>query len=307
MASLVQFCATSLQQRGWGCVHDSQFTLSFSEGMGERLVSYSPSPLWKRSPSSPGVSTLYQIQPGHRKYIKFQAVTETLHHSETSLEEPSTGKLNVVLEAARTEEKLRAAATLRARSFYSYPEGRSRDALVMHQQMKAEDEWTTLTRKVGGMEPGYKRTTCVVAVCPLSDVLDTSTDLLQSHCKISLSRAEECVVVGTLDINQGLLLPGELSGDHPQGLDAEHRRAYLSNVCVAKEVRRRGVGLLLMQYVKKTVKLWGISDLYVHVVVDNISARQLYEKAGFIYEKEEAVKDARSMCRPRRYLLRTQL
>lgn len=51
----------------------------------------------------------------------------------------------------------------------------------------------------------------------------------------------------------------------------------------------------------------GVSDLYVHVVVDNTSARQLYEKAGFIYENEETVKDARSMSRPRRYLLRAQL
>jgi ribosomal protein S18 acetylase RimI-like enzyme len=51
----------------------------------------------------------------------------------------------------------------------------------------------------------------------------------------------------------------------------------------------------------------GVSDLYVHVIVDNLSARKLYEKAGFVYEKEETVKEARSNCRPQRYLLRAQL
>lgn len=51
----------------------------------------------------------------------------------------------------------------------------------------------------------------------------------------------------------------------------------------------------------------GIRYLYVHVVADNISARKLYEKAGFEYESEESVKEARSLGRPRRYILRTHL
>jgi hypothetical protein len=34
--------------------------------------------------------------------------------------------------------------------------------------------------------------------------------------QITTSAAEDYVVVGTLDINQGLVLPGEIIGDYPQ-------------------------------------------------------------------------------------------
>lgn len=134
-SSLVQWRAPSSQQHGWGDGRGGQFNLSSVGGIGERM-GYSPS--WKRSRSRPLVSTHSQSQPAPapapapRIGVKFQAVAETLQLAQTALEGPPAGKLNVVLEAARTEEKLRAAAALRARSFYSYPEGRSRDALVVH-------------------------------------------------------------------------------------------------------------------------------------------------------------------------------
>lgn len=47
----------------------------------------------------------------------------------------------------------------------------------------------------------------------------------------------------------------------------------------------------------------GISDLYVHVAVDNEPAKRLYMKSGFIYENDEPAWQARFLDRPRRILL----
>ncbi|KAL3701340.1 hypothetical protein R1sor_019362 [Riccia sorocarpa] len=250
---------------------------------------------------------LKNIPSGRSSTVVRALSTETAEQlSSSTPAESAEDDLNLVLELARSEEKLRAAAALRARSFYTYPEDRSEGARKMHQQMKADDEWAVLTRKIGGLEEGYPRTSCVVALCPSSGIPDSETDL-HEICKVTGPQAESYLLVGTLDLNQGLSLPGEITGEQPAGPEAEYQRGYLSNVCVAEEARRRGVGMVLVEHAKTIAKLWGVSDLYVHVVVENISARKLYEKAGFVYEKEESVKEARSLGRPRRYLLRTKV
>lgn len=51
----------------------------------------------------------------------------------------------------------------------------------------------------------------------------------------------------------------------------------------------------------------GITDLYVHVAVDNEAAKKLYDKSGFSYESEEPAWRARFLGRPQRYLLWTDL
>ena len=52
----------------------------------------------------------------------------------------------------------------------------------------------------------------------------------------------------------------------------------------------------------------GVSDLYVHVAVDNESAVKLYKhRCGFDFEQAEGADVARSLNRPKRELLRRQL
>lgn len=51
----------------------------------------------------------------------------------------------------------------------------------------------------------------------------------------------------------------------------------------------------------------GISDLYVHVAVDNDPAKNLYIKSGFAHENEEPAWQARFLDRPKRLLLWTGL
>jgi hypothetical protein len=51
--------------------------------------------------------------------------------------------------------------------------------------MKAEDEWSALTSKVAGLEQRYKRTACILALCPLSELVDNNI-LLNLFCKVSV-------------------------------------------------------------------------------------------------------------------------
>ncbi|KAF6982563.1 hypothetical protein CFC21_000942 [Triticum aestivum] len=111
---------------------------------------------------------------------------------------------------------------------------------------------------------------------------------------------EERIVVGSLDLNQCLWLPDELTGKRPGVTESSHTRAYLSNVCVAKELQRCGLGYAL---VDKSKKLARITDLYVHVAINNEAAQKLYIKSGFVYESEEPAQQARHLGRPRRLLL----
>lgn len=58
----------------------------------------------------------------------------------------------------------------------------------------------------------------------------------------------------------------------------------------------------------KHASLAGVSDMYVHVAVNNESATKLYKgKCGFELEQVEGADVARSLNRPKRELLRRKL
>ncbi|MBA0709010.1 hypothetical protein Golax_024083, partial [Gossypium laxum] len=87
------------------------------------------------------------------------------------------------------------------------------------------------------------------------------------------------------------------------GIEADFGRAYLSNVCVARELHRNGLGYDIVTKSKIVAEEWGITALYVHVAVDNEPAKNLYMKSGFIHENDEPAWQARFLDRPRRILL----
>ncbi|KAI9117289.1 hypothetical protein K1719_011455 [Acacia pycnantha] len=89
----------------------------------------------------------------------------------------------------------------------------------------------------------------------------------------------------------------------PEVIGSDVTRAYLSNVCVAKELQRNGLGYALLEKAKMVAYDWGITDLYVHVAVNNEPARKLYVKSGFVCESDEPAWQARFLDRPRRLLL----
>lgn len=58
-----------------------------------------------------------------------------------------------------------------------------------------------------------------------------------------------------------------------QGIGADFARAYLSNVCVAKELHRNGLGYLLVAKSKIVAQDWGKNPQYIFIiVVSRISA-----------------------------------
>ncbi|KAI5675580.1 hypothetical protein M9H77_06530 [Catharanthus roseus] len=204
---------------------------------------------------------------------------------------------------AHSDSELWAACCLRVRSFYDFPE--QSFGIQDHQKYLAEREFEALKERVSGTREGFKRVSCINATLPLSQIANISDDLCSS-CKLS-NEGESRVVVGTLDLNQCIRLPEEITGMKPKGIGADFARAYISNVCVAKELLRNGLGYTLIAKSKTVANEWGISDLYVHVAIDNEPAKNLYLKSGFVYESEEPAWQARFRDRPRRLLLWTGL
>ncbi|KAF5802700.1 putative transcription regulator GNAT family [Helianthus annuus] len=215
----------------------------------------------------------------------------------TEFERIKINKSALKIEEACSESELWATSLLRVRSFYDF---KSTFGIQDHKNYLAEREFEALKERVAGTKEGEK-VSCINATLPLSQTKSFPEELCSS-CKFSHD-GENRVVVGTLDLNQCLSLPNEITGMRPKGIGGDFARAYLSNVCVAKECQRNGLASLLIEKSKLVAQDWGISDLYVHVAVDNEPAKNLYIKCGFVYESEEPAWQARFLDRPRRLLL----
>ncbi|KAK7265323.1 hypothetical protein RJT34_32942 [Clitoria ternatea] len=201
------------------------------------------------------------------------------------------------------EDELWAAASLRVRSFHQFRPDTF--GVQDHTRYMAEREFEALKERVSGKRISFRRVSCINASLPLSHIDTLSYDLCSS-CKFS-ANGEDRIVVGTLDLNQCLSLPDEIVGVKPEVIGDDITRAYLSNVCVAEELHRNGLGYALLEKSKLVAQDWGITDLYVHVAVDNEPAKKLYIKSGFVYESDEPAWQARFLDRPRRLLLWTGL
>ncbi|CAO2201219.1 unnamed protein product [Urochloa humidicola] len=205
----------------------------------------------------------------------------------------------VTLREFVTLDELRAAVRLRVRTFYEY----AVESIGAEDQKNAlaDREFEALQDRISGKMINFQRVSCINGTVPLSSSLMTAEELC-SMCKF-VEDGEERVVVGSLDLNQCLWLPDELTGKKPGVNDDSQTRAYLSNVCVAKELQKMGLGYALVDKSKKLAREWGITDLYVHVAINNIAGQKLYKKSGFVYEGEEPAWRARFLGRPRRLLL----
>ncbi|CAO2168616.1 unnamed protein product [Urochloa humidicola] len=205
----------------------------------------------------------------------------------------------VALREFVTLDELRAAVRLRVRTFYEY----AVESIGAEDQKNAlaDREFEALQDRISGKMINFQRVSCINGTVPLSSSLMTAEEL-SSMCKF-VEDGEERVVVSSLDLNQCLWLPDELTGKNPGVNEDSQTRAYLSNVCVAKELQKLGLGYALVDRSKKLAREWGITDLYVHVAINNIAGQKLYKKSGFVYEGEEPAWRARFLGRPRRLLL----
>mmetsp|Transcript_1904 Transcript_1904/g.11623 ORF Transcript_1904/g.11623 Transcript_1904/m.11623 type:complete len:321 (+) Transcript_1904:3026-3988(+) len=216
----------------------------------------------------------------------------------------------VEVRPAESSADCRAAAHLRALSFYEYPADRSEYAQRSHKQMKTDAEWESIEKKLTGKEVGYEKiqVMCLVATVP-EEVLIHMKALEPSFLSYKIPGSEQgdarCVV-GTLDINRGPRLPAEeLAGILPR--DNPQARGYLSNVCTLPVMRRKGIAKKLIGASLRRAQIAGIEILYVHVVEDNVPALKLYEEMGFRTEAREKTNDSKLLGRPSRLLLRLEL
>jgi ribosomal protein S18 acetylase RimI-like enzyme len=85
-------------------------------------------------------------------------------------------------------------------------------------------------------------------------------------------------LVGTVEISQRVPLPWQLS---------PLPYVYLANLAVRSDQRRCGVAQALIKASEEYISTCQYRDLYLHVMEDNRSARQLYLKAGYYIHQAE--------------------
>ncbi|KAF3649802.1 putative GPI mannosyltransferase 3-like, partial [Capsicum annuum] len=121
-----------------------------------------------------------------------------------------------VAEAKSTNE-LWAASCLRVRTFYGFHNEtvNTQD----HTKYLTEREFEALTERIAGKRVGFGKVSCINATLPFSEVSNVANDLSTS-CNFSHDNVD-LVVVGTLDVNQCIRLPDEITGMKPKGIGAD--------------------------------------------------------------------------------------
>lgn len=56
---------------------------------------------------------------------------------------------------------------------------------------------------------------------------------------------------------------------------------YISNLCVAPDSRRQGIGRALLDKCEQQARAWGCRSIALHVDLNNTSAYELYRRAGY--------------------------
>jgi ribosomal protein S18 acetylase RimI-like enzyme len=82
---------------------------------------------------------------------------------------------------------------------------------------------------------------------------------------------------------------------------------YIFNLAVHPQWRQRGVAKQLLVAAEQTVKQWGFSRLYIHVLEDNQPARNLYDRLGYGFHSQEGILNHWLLDRPRKFLLQKKI
>lgn len=84
--------------------------------------------------------------------------------------------------------------------------------------------------------------------------------------------------------NPAFICLSALSGEKPVGYVMMYNAAdegEIANLAVTKEMRRQGIGEMLMEHATAMAKDNGVVTMYLEVRSSNIGAKSLYEKLGF--------------------------
>ena len=135
---------------------------------------------------------------------------------------------------------------------------------------------------------------CLVTVDRISVSEDSRTQLPASTPHASTSHA----LVGTIEMNLR----------HPyfwQVMSA--RQLYISNLAVSKHHRRQGIAHQLLLACERVALDQGFQDLYLHVLENNVAARQLYTKLGYAVKTSEWSPTAWVLGQPQQLFLHKSL
>ncbi|XP_012071621.1 uncharacterized protein LOC105633600 isoform X2 [Jatropha curcas] len=191
-------------------------------------------------------STLFHQPPSRRFHIRPLAASHVCSPHEVD-------KSSLIITEAEAEDELWAASRLRVRSFYQFEP--STFGIQDHKKYLAEREFEAVKERISGKRTGFNRVSCINATLPVSQLSGLYQEL-GAECKFN-SNGQDRAVVATLDLNQCLRLPDEITGKKPEGIGADFARAYLSNVCVANELQRQGLGYKLVAKSKIVAQGWG--------------------------------------------------
>lgn len=165
-----------------------------------------------------------------------------------------------------------------------------------HVHSLAADAWEVLESKLA-----TKPVECFAAVAEADDALDE--ELMRAVGSALRVVEPRGICVASCDVTYDERLYGEALSGMPSSVDdcgadvgpsgrrATPRKAFVSDVSVLPQVRRRGVATAMLARVMEHARARA-DVLYVHVDEGNDAARALYARAGFVEEQRESVQEA---------------
>ena len=194
-----------------------------------------PARLRERYPTIRGSSVPRDRRVGQRvsiapiRCVSTPAKTSGSQSSQKTRPDPSL----VEVRESTASNELRAAAAARALSFYTYPADRSEFSVRAHRNMRIDAEWDAIRAKIAGTDVAFRhsRVSCVVATLDLDENGAAPGGWAEAGVDESLDPAcfanvapdggiARRVILGTLDVNQGVSLPAEeLAGQFPRAED----------------------------------------------------------------------------------------
>jgi len=101
-------------------------------------------------------------------------------------------------------------------------------------------------------------------------------------------------LVGTIEVSLKSVCPwSSFTNQYP----------YIANLAVSKSYRKQGIGKQLLLKCEQVAFEWGFSEIYLHVLEDNESAKKLYFAAGYRLRKVECNFTDWLFKRPKKLLL----
>ncbi len=84
---------------------------------------------------------------------------------------------------------------------------------------------------------------------------------------------------------------------------SQTRYCYVSNLAISPLYRRQGIAKQLLLKCEKVAREWNCESLYLHVLEDNLAAKQLYLTHGYRWQRVENNLRSWLFKKPRRLLL----